>query len=275
MLRFRRSTQLVSALAAAGALFAIAACGGEDNAAKGADEPAAATLTEPAPAATPPPALVPPSPEAPPEPPPAPPEPAEEPEEPAQPDAEEVTTPDGVTCTSREPNPPADPPTFDAPPGLALVDGATYTATIETSCGDIVLELDPVNAPLTTNNFVELARAGFYDGLTFHRAVPGFVIQGGDPTGDGTGGPGYSFEDELPSGYETGDIAMANAGPDTNGSQFFILTGDGTYLLPRFSKFGRVTEGREVALAIEYLGDPDTERPEPTVYIYSVTITES
>jgi cyclophilin family peptidyl-prolyl cis-trans isomerase len=165
---------------------------------------------------------------------------------------------------------------FDAPFELALTEGATYTATIETSCGTIVLELDPVNAPTTTNNFVELARAGYFDGLTFHRAVPGFVIQGGDPLGNGTGGPGYSFEDELPSnGYALGDVAMANAGPDTNGSQFFIVTGDASFLSNDFSKFGRVTEGLEVAQTIESFGDPSTQVMIAPIYTYSVTITES
>ena len=139
-----------------------------------------------------------------------------------------------------------------------------------------MLEFDTANAPLTSNNFIELARAGFYDGLTFHRAVVGFVIQGGDPAGNGTGGPGYSFEDELPvDGYELGDLAMANAGPNTNGSQFFIVTGDASFLPPDFSKFGRVTEGLEIALAIESLGDPSTQAMMQPVYIYSVTVSES
>ena len=140
-----------------------------------------------------------------------------------------------------------------------------------------MLELDAENAPITTNNFVELARVGFFDGLTFHRAVAGFVIQGGDPVGDGTGGPGYSFEDELPTdGYALGDLAMANAGPNTNGSQFFIVTGDDATFLPNdFTRFGRVTEGLEVAQGIESLGDPVIDVRVQPIYIYSVTITES
>ena len=106
--------------------------------------------------------------------------------------------------------------------------------------------------------------------------MPGFVIQGGDPRGDGTGGPGYQFEDELPAdGYQLGDLAMANAGPATNGSQFFIVTGDASFLPNAFSRFGRVIEGLEVALAIESLGDPATQSLIAPVYVYSVTIAES
>ncbi len=294
----RASTRLLPVLAVAGILFAVVACGGgDDDSGSGAPaEPAAVETTEPAepPTSPEPPEPAPPAPpeeEPPPppdEPPPAPPPADEPPPEPAPPEpvpaeptapaeeaGEEFETPTGVTCTTRAPDPPPDPPMFDAPPELALVDGATYTATLETSCGQIVLELDPVIAPLTTNNFVELARAGFYDGLTFHRAVSGFVIQGGDPFGNGTGGPGYSFEDELPTdGYAIGDLAMANAGPDTNGSQYFIVTGDASFLPPDFSKFGRVTEGLEIAQAIESLGDASQQLAKP-VYVYSVTITES
>ena len=101
-----------------------------------------------------------------------------------------------------------------------------------TSCGTIVIRLEPKQAPVTVNNFVFLADQGFYNGLTFHRVIPGFVIQGGDPKGDGTGGPGYQFKDELPTTpYTLGDLAMANAGPNTNGSQFFIVEGaQGTQL---------------------------------------------
>src|SRR5919197_3924861 len=102
-----------------------------------------------------------------------------------------------------------------------------YTATIDTSCGKITIELDPKAAPKTVNNFVFLANQKFFDGLTFHRVVKDFVIQGGDPQGTGSGGPGYEFADELPKdGYKLGSLAMANSGPNTNGSQFFIVTGN-------------------------------------------------
>ena len=289
----RRLSRILPVLATAGVVLVVAACGGEDDTATPAEPAAVASET------TEPPAPPEPAPPAPPEeePPPVeeptpPPEPAEEPPaeaepvepepvepepgEPAAPEAQDFEAPTGITCTSREPDPPPNPPTFDAPFDLALVEGTIYTATLETSCGPIVLELDAVNAPLTTNNFVELSRAGFYDGLTFHRSVPGFVIQGGDPAGNGTGGPGYSFEDELPDdGYTLGDLAMANAGPDTNGSQFFIVTGDASALPNGFSKFGSVTEGLEVAAAIESLGDPATQQLVTPVYVYSVTIDES
>ncbi len=201
-------------------------------------------------------------------------EPALEPEPP--PAAEEFTTPTGIACWNPPPDPPLTVQQFEGPFALDLTEGATYTATLETGCGTITLELDPVNTPLTTNNFVELARAGFYDGVTFHRAVGGFVIQGGDPLGDGTGGPGYEFEDELPTdGYTLGDLAMANAGPNTNGSQFFIVTGDASFLGNDFSKFGRVLEGLDVAQGIESLGDPSVDPTIEPTYIYSVTITES
>ena len=158
------------------------------------------------------------------------------------------------------------------------------TATITTPRGDITLELFAEDCPETVGNFVKLAKKGFYDGLTFHRVVAGFVIQGGDPNGDGSGGPGYSFPDELPEGedaYPAGSVAMANSGPDTNGSQFFIVTGDAP-LPPAYTRFGEVTEGLDVAREIEALADPDAPPGDPAAqvpsepaYIDSVTIDES
>ena len=135
-----------------------------------------------------------------------------------------------------------------APP-MSIDTDALYTVTITTDGGPIVLELDPQLAPTTVNHFVHQARAGFYDGLTFHRVVPGFVIQGGDPDGTGRGGPGYKFEDEPVKGeYTDGAVAMANAGPNTNGSQFFICIDDcTTKLTPNYNLFGHVTEGLDVA----------------------------
>jgi cyclophilin family peptidyl-prolyl cis-trans isomerase len=130
--------------------------------------------------------------------------------------------------------------------------GAVYTTTISTDRGNIVMELDPSMAPATVNNFVNLARSGYYDELTFHRVVPGFVIQGGCPQGTGTGGPGYKFADEPVKGeYTLGAVAMANAGPNTNGSQFFICIDDcRRKLAPSYNLFGYVTDGMDVALNI-------------------------
>jgi peptidyl-prolyl cis-trans isomerase B (cyclophilin B) len=139
------------------------------------------------------------------------------------------------------------------PPAYEINDDALYEATINTDRGDIVLELDPKLAPNTVNNFVALARKGYYDGLTFHRVVPEFVIQGGCPQGTGTGGPGYKFADEPVKGeYTHGAVAMANAGPDTNGSQFFICIDDCTRKLDKaYNLFGYVTSGLELADAVQ------------------------
>jgi cyclophilin family peptidyl-prolyl cis-trans isomerase len=134
------------------------------------------------------------------------------------------------------------------PPAHEIDDTATYEVTIATDKGDIVLELDPKLAPVTVNNFVALARRGFYDNVTFHRVVPSFVIQGGDPEGSGRGGPGYKFADEPVKGeYTHGAVAMANSGPDTNGSQFFICIDDCTRKLDKaYNLFGYVTSGLDV-----------------------------
>jgi len=127
-----------------------------------------------------------------------------------------------------------------------------YRTTITTSRGTIVMDLDPQLAPGTVNNFVGLARQGYYDGLTFHRVVPEFVVQGGCPQGSGTGGPGYKFADEPVHGeYVVGAVAMANSGPNTNGSQFFICIDDCTRKLSKdYNLFGFVVEGVEIAQAI-------------------------
>ncbi len=173
--------------------------------------------------------------------------------------------------------------TYTKPPPMAIDPAKTYTATLETSKGTIVVKLAPAEARTTVNSFVFLARNRFYDGLTFHRVVTDFVIQGGDPEGNGRGGPGYTFADELPkSAYTIGDLAMANSGPNTNGSQFFIITGNaGAQLPPSYSRFGHVTAGLKVAKAIEGLANPDApptdptaQTPTETVTITSVTITE-
>jgi cyclophilin family peptidyl-prolyl cis-trans isomerase len=173
---------------------------------------------------------------------------------------------------------------YGAPPAMAINPKKTYTATIVTSKGTMIARLDPVEAPKTVNNFVFLSRNKFYDGLTFHRVVKDFVIQGGDPEGNGRGGPGYRFDDELPkSPYKVGDLAMANSGPDTNGSQFFVITGDaGAALTGNYARFGHVIGGLEVAKTIEGLADPDAppgdvaaQTPRETVTITSITIGEA
>lgn len=177
--------------------------------------------------------------------------------------------------------PPTTPPTgdrYDAYPEMGIDPAKTYTVTFETSCGRMVAELLPKQAPKTVNSFVFLARKRFFDGLTFHRALPDFVIQGGDPEGTGAGGPGYQFEDELPQdSYREGDLAMANAGPNTNGSQFFVITGpNGAALDRNYSLFGRLTSGLDVAKRIESLNNPDDPKQgmKQPVFMYSVTVAE-
>ena len=143
---------------------------------------------------------------------------------------------------------------YDAPPAMQIDADKTYRATITTNRGAIVLDLDASAAPNTVNNFVALARDGFYDGVTFHRVIPNFMVQGGDPTGTGSGSPGYRFADEFegnPLRHERGVISMANAGPGTNGSQFFITHGPQPHLDNRHTVFGRVAEGMDVVDAVQ------------------------
>jgi peptidyl-prolyl cis-trans isomerase B (cyclophilin B) len=143
---------------------------------------------------------------------------------------------------------------YAAPPSLEIATDRSYQVSIETSRGTIELELFPQHAPITVNNFVFLAQDGFYDGITFHRVISSFMIQGGDPTGSGRGGPGYRFEDECkgnPLRHERGVISMANAGPGTNGSQFFITHGPQPHLDGKHTVFGKVTKGLDVVDAIE------------------------
>lgn len=141
-------------------------------------------------------------------------------------------------------------------PEMTIDESKIYEVTINTNRGTIVMDLDPELAPKSVNNFVNLAQNGFYNNLTFHRVVPGFVIQGGCPEGTGTGGPGYRFEDEPVKGeYTLGAVAMANAGPDTNGSQFFICNDDCRgKLTPDYNLFGHVTSGIDVVQQTE-VGD--------------------
>jgi len=151
------------------------------------------------------------------------------------------------------------------------------SATISTAKGDIVIEMFAESVPKAATNFTDLARKGFYDGVIFHRVVPGFVIQGGDPTGTGRGGPGYQFEDEpFPGDYVRGAVAMANAGPNTNGSQFFICLEDLSGRLPKnYILFGQVTAGMDVvdAIAADPIGPGD--RPRDPVSMTSVTIVDA
>jgi len=166
---------------------------------------------------------------------------------------------------------------FSGPPPMCIDPARTYSAEMATGKGTMRIALDPIAAPRTVNSFVFLARYHYYDGIVFHRVIPDFVLQGGDPTGTGSGGPGYRFEDELPKPgrYELGSLAMANAGPNTNGSQFFIISGSaGMRLPPQYSLFGKVVAGLDVVAAIDAIG---TRSGSPTerVVIESVTITES
>lgn len=146
-----------------------------------------------------------------------------------------------------------------------------------TTKGSLTIALDPVAAPMTVNNFVFLARYHYFEGIGFHRVIPGFMLQGGDPKGTGSGGPGYRFADELPKAgrYELGSLAMANAGPDTNGSQFFVISGpQGIRLPPLYSLFGKVVKGLDVVAAIDAIGS-GSGKPKEAITITSVTITES
>ncbi|HYA15135.1 MAG TPA: peptidylprolyl isomerase [Syntrophales bacterium] len=140
------------------------------------------------------------------------------------------------------------------PPEMQIDPAKTYRAVVETDKGVIELELCPQHAPKTVNNFVFLSREGFYNGVSFHRVISDFMIQGGDPTGTGRGGPGYKFEDEVkgnPLKHEAGVISMANAGPNTNGSQFFITHSPQPHLNGRHTVFGKVISGQEVVNAIQ------------------------
>ena len=150
-----------------------------------------------------------------------------------------------------------------------LEDGKTYEVAVKTNKGDFRFELATDTSPCTTASFAGLVQKGFYDGLTFHRIVPGFVIQGGDPAGDGTGGPGYSVVDKPPADttYDMGVVAMAKTGadpPGTSGSQFFVVSADGVHLPPEYAILGHVTNGIDVVEKIGRLGDPNDPSGTPT-----------
>ena len=165
---------------------------------------------------------------------------------------------------------------FDAAPEMGIDPSKRYTATMETSMGTLVIALDPIAAPITVNNFVFLAAQHYYDGIIFHRIIQGFVCQGGDPDGNGRGGPGYRFVDELPKPgkYQIGSLAMANAGPNTNGSQFFLISGPSGVQLPAaYSLFGQVVKGLDIVEMMQNVPTGPGDRPKDDVVIRSVTIT--
>ena len=194
-------------------------------------------------------------------------------------------TPEGLEITGDTPCPKADMTEarvskFEKAPPMCLEDGKTYTAMVLTNKGEFSIVLDPVKAPIATNNFVVLARYKYFDNTKCHRAITDFVVQCGDPTATGSGDPGYSFADELPAkgAYKIGSIAMANSGPNTNGSQFFIITGDnGAALNPDYTLFGQVTEGLDQTIpALNAASNTDPAAngvpPMEDLIIISVTI---
>ncbi len=192
--------------------------------------------------------------------------------------------PKGITLSTETPCPPADGTEkrvekFAGPPPTCIDASATYTATFSTTKGDFTALLNTQKAPVSVNNFVVLSRYHFYDGVPVHRIVPGFVIQAGDGDGEpwGNNDLGYTIQDELPATsaeYTDYSLAMANSGPNTNGSQFFVvLPGGGKQLQPSYSLFGQVTEGQDVVDAIGKLGDAQ-QKPTAAVVIKSVKITE-
>jgi len=165
---------------------------------------------------------------------------------------------------------------YDSAPDLIIDLDKSYSATLDTTHGVIEIEFDPVRSPVAVNNFVFLARDGYYDGVSFHRVIENFMIQGGDPTGTGRGGPGYKFRDELEGegDYSRGTVAMANAGPNTNGSQFFICHSD-VGLPHSYTIFGKVTAGMDAVDSIATTETDRSDRPQEDATINSVTITES
>lgn len=191
---------------------------------------------------------------------------------------------DQPTACGAEAPPPVEVMSFDAPEEQSdITASSSVTATITTSCGDIVLDLSPADYPETVNSFVFLAREGFYDGQAFHRIAEDFLVQGGDPEADGTGGPGYIIEDEFPEDeeftYEEGTVAMANRGSRSTGSQFFIVIGDNArHLTPLFNVLGEVVSGEDTLARIAAVrtgvapGSVEESLPRESVYIESVSI---
>jgi cyclophilin family peptidyl-prolyl cis-trans isomerase len=181
----------------------------------------------------------------------------------------ECPPPDGTDSPTRE---------FDAPPPMCLDDGATLDAVVTTNVGEFTIALDPESAPVAANNFVFLARNRYFDDTVCHRIIPNFVVQCGDPTATGTGGPGYTIVDEppAPGQYEIGSIAMAKTpNPDSAGSQFFIITGsDGAALPPEYALFGQVVEGFESTVESMAAAGSSTGEPTEPIEIQSVRIVE-
>jgi cyclophilin family peptidyl-prolyl cis-trans isomerase len=166
---------------------------------------------------------------------------------------------------------------YDSAPAMQIDITKEYTANFETNKGNFKIKLFAADAPKTVNNFVVLSRDGFYNGLTFHRVINDFMIQGGDPSGDGTGGPGYQFEDEINDHkLVRGVLAMANSGANTNGSQFFIVTKEATdWLDGKHTAFGEVTEGLDVIQAIEKVEVGENDKPATPIVINKITIGEN
>lgn len=190
-----------------------------------------------------------------------------------------ITIPAGVSTATPTENPMTK-QQYSQPPAMQLDAAKKYQAVLTTSAGELTIELDTINTPITANNFVFLAREGFYNNTVFHRIIEGFMIQGGDPTGTGAGGPGYRFADEPVVGeYTRGTIAMANAGPNTNGSQFFIMHQDYP-LPPNYVIFGKVISGLETidALAttpVTFSASGEQSQPIDPVELLSVEIRET
>lgn len=185
-----------------------------------------------------------------------------------------------TACGGEQPEPVKE-MTFDAPSDMGITEPTIVTIT--TSCGPIEITLDPSIAPETVNSFVFLAQEGYFDGSVSHRVVPGFMVQAGDPTATGRGGPGYSIPDEFPADgfvYDEGVVAMANAGSGTSGSQFFVMVGEADWLPASYSVFGFVTDGFETLETIEQISlgmnpsgvDPSPSTPLETLYIESVVV---
>lgn len=194
----------------------------------------------------------------------------------ASPDEEGAAMDGPVACGGKMP-PAADEkkPEYDSPPKMQLEEGADYRAVMETSCGTIAIDLFEEQTPITVNNFVFLAQEDFYAGTVFHRVIADFMNQGGDPLGTGTGGPGYQFEDEFDKSLRfdrPGLLAMANSGPGTNGSQFFITAAPTPHLNDAHTLFGEVVEGMDIVERINSLPTDASDRPTETVYIESVKI---
>ena len=165
---------------------------------------------------------------------------------------------------------------YSALPAMTIDPKKTYTATIETTAGTIKVEFDPKNAPQHVNSFVFLSREGFYNGTIFHRVIPGFMIQGGDPTGTGTGGPGYQLKAEFNSVHHAPGVLSAarSQNPNSAGSQFFIMHGDSPHLDHQYSAFGHVTEGMDVVEKIVNAPTGPNDRPNKPTQITSITIEE-